>query len=121
MFHSQNFLAQERHLHKSHPPDSDGYFRALREALGRHLSQFSDEMVSDTFDFAIARGTDTAEAIQLMADIIDLLWMQYDDQNDPFVIQDWEYVRELINENATELDMDLVQYVMERVVDHGAI
>jgi hypothetical protein len=121
MFRSQNFLAQEQHLHKNHEPGSEAYLTALQDILKRHLSRFSDELVADVFDYATGRGGDTAQSARLIADIIDLLWMQYDDRNDPFSLQDWEYVRDLINENALDLDMDLVQYVMERVVDHNAI
>ncbi len=121
MFRSQNFLAQEQHLHKIHEPGSDGYLTALREILARHLSRFSDELVADIFDYAVGRKSETSESARLIADIIDLLWMEYDDHNDPFSLPEWEYVRDLINENALDLDMDLVQYVMERVVEHNAI
>lgn len=121
MFRSQNFLAQEQHLHKTHEPGSEEYLTDLREILQRHLSRFSDELVADVFEYAFSRGDDTSHSVRLIADIIDLLWMQYDDHNDPFSLQEWEYVRDLINENALELDMELVQYVMERVVEHNAI
>lgn len=121
MFRSQNFLAQEQHLQKTHPPDSEEYFAALAELITRHLRSFPESMTSDIMDYAIANSDDTESAVRLIADVIDLLWMQYDDHNDPFTHPQWEYIRDVTNEYALDLDMPLVQYIMERVVDHGAI
>lgn len=121
MFHSQNFLAQERHLHKTYTPNTEEYFTALREIMDRHLRQFPESLVTDLLDHAVANSEDAEQLVTRIADTIDLLWMQYDDQNDPFTQNDWHFVRELVDAYAVELEMPLVQYIMERVVEHDAL
>lgn len=121
MFRSQNFLTQEQHLHKTLSPESEEYLPALREIMDRHLRQFPESMVSDILDNALAVSADTERAVTRIADTIDLLWMQYDDQNDPFTSEDWQYIRDVVDAYAVELDMPLIQYIMERVVAHNAL
>ncbi len=53
--------------------------------------------------------------------MVDLFWMQYDDEADPLSREDWSVLRDLIDEHAQELELSLVQYVMERVVSHKAL
>lgn len=121
MFRSQNFLAQEQHLQKTHTLESDEYFTALRGLMGRHLNRLPETMVTDILDFAVERGEDAEDTVRLVADLIDLFWMQYDDRADPFTPEEWRYVRDLVDAYALELEMPLVQYIMERVVEHGEI
>jgi len=121
MFRSQNFLAQEQHLHKKVSPGTDEYLNALRSLMLRQLSQFPESLVVDIMDYAVANNEENGEAIRVIAEMIDLLWMQYDDRADPLGPTDWEFLRDTIDAYALELNMDLVQYVMERVVDHHAL
>lgn len=58
---------------------------------------------------------------QTLADIVDLLWMQYDDAADPLETEEWRLLRDLVDQYAAELDMPLIEYVMTRVVDHRAL
>ena len=39
----------------------------------------------------------------------------------PFAKADWEDIREAVVLEEEELDMDLLEYVMALVVDHGAL
>lgn len=69
----------------------------------------------------VPRFDDRDALVQRLADLVDLLWMEYDGDADPLERQDWEVVRDVVDEYAPELEMDLVQYVMERVVEHRAL
>ncbi|MFP4151939.1 MAG: hypothetical protein ACLFSV_03795 [Alkalispirochaeta sp.] len=121
MFRSQNFLAQEQHLHKKVSPGSEEYLNALRSLMLRQLSQFPEALVVDIMDYAVTNNEENSEAVRVIAEMIDLFWMQYDDRADPLGGTDWEFLRDTIDAYALDLDMNLVQYVMERVVDHHAL
>ena len=121
MFRSQNFLAQEKRVHKDVQRGTDEYRSAVLSLVARHLNQLPEEMANEVFDYAFQKDSEAGTPATTIADMIDLLWMQYDDQNDPLDENDWRFIRDLTDQFAIELEMTLVQYIMERVVDHKAI
>ena len=62
---------------------------------------------------------DSERAAEWAATLAGILYGDYD--GGPFSREDWEELRDLISENAGDLDMGLVTYAMTLVVDHGAI
>ena len=87
----------------------------------RHAPDLPNGMASEVFLHAVQSDRPPEELPQHLADMVDLLWMQYDDEADPLQQDDWLVLRDLVDENAVELDLALVQYIMERVVSHHAI
>ncbi|TVR72094.1 MAG: hypothetical protein EA427_03620 [Spirochaetaceae bacterium] len=115
MYRSSSFIKQ---CHRLDSPD-----RALEELFLRHLPRLPRGIGLELYRHATQsdRGTDRDQLHQLLADMVDLLWMEYDDEANPLTREDWEVLRDLIDEHAQELDLNLVQYVMERVVSNRAL
>lgn len=121
MFHSQNFLTKGRRIAHD-PPDHGGtHVKDLETLFLRHLPGLPEGFGGAVFAYVMDSDREAAEKQQLLADLLDLTWMQYDDQADPLSREDWSFLRDLIDEYAPELELDLVQYVMERVVSHHAL
>lgn len=93
----------------------------VEELFLRHAPALPGGMAAAVFTHAVETGEATEDLPQRLADLVDLLWMQYDDEADPLRREDWVVLRDLVDENAAELDLPLVQYIMERVVSHHAI
>jgi hypothetical protein len=58
------------------------------------------------------------DTAQLLAPVIELLGLNYDDEGDPLDSDSWSRLGGIVSDYAHELDMDLVNYVMQRVVEH---
>jgi len=58
---------------------------------------------------------------EILCDFCDLLLLDYDELSDPLTQEDWEFISDVISEYSTVLDMELVEYVMMRVVEHKAL
>ena len=54
-----------------------------------------------------------------LADMVDLFQMDYDESFDRLEQEDWAYLKELVNSWAMDMDMDIVTYIMQLVVDAG--
>lgn len=118
MYRSSNFLKQSRRLSRAGSTD-----QALEELFQKSLPQLPRGIGLEIYAHATQgeRGHDPDQLHQLLADMVDLLWMQYDDEANPLTREDWELIRDLIDEHAQDLELTLVQYVMERVVSNHAL
>ena len=121
MFHSQRFIAQEDRLRKKIALESDRYISELEQLFQNSAPHLPPGLMSDLFVHGTqSRGTPD-ERRQTLGDLLDLLWLQYDDAADPLDGNDWSTIRDVVDQYAMDLDMSLVQYVMERVMSHNAI
>ncbi|HUX52093.1 MAG TPA: hypothetical protein VMW73_14970 [Spirochaetia bacterium] len=129
MFASERF---RRHVNKIRKefrtsPESE-MVSQIRRGFDFCLTSIPAVMRDDIFEYLVGRFadrktryTDILQYTDYMGDFIDLLNLDYDEHQDPILTDDWDYVRELMNEFAGDLDMDLVNYVMELVVRKGHI
>jgi hypothetical protein len=52
---------------------------------------------------------------------IDLFWMDYSDAGRPLGTADWSFLREEVSVSAGDLDLDILTYIMQQILEHGAI
>ncbi|MEX2443156.1 MAG: hypothetical protein WD492_06115 [Alkalispirochaeta sp.] len=121
MFHSRSFIAQAQKIRKHAAGDTTTFARDLEQRFAKQLSHLPAEAAAELFSHCTTTRTDGDEQVQVLGDVLDLLHQQYDDEADPLLPEDWVLLREIIDQHAGELDMDLIQYVMERVVSHRAL
>jgi len=85
------------------------YFRALpQETLAALFATFVEK-----------RRADPERAMTWLSGVGSLLLMDYD--GTPFDRGEWEEIREAVNLDSGEMDLDLLSYVMTEIVEHGAI
>ena len=121
MFHSRSFITHVSKLKKHTGGDEASFVRALEEQFTRQLSHLPADLTADMFGHCTTTRTSADEQIQVLADMLDLMHQQYDDDADPLTVEDWQALRDIIDQYALDLQMELVQYVMERVVSHRAL
>lgn len=121
MFHSRGFTARATRLQKDHRDNPDGFTSALEDLFVASVRQVPEQMARDLAAHGSASRPEQDDRLQLLADMVDLLHQQYDEQADPLTTEDWAVLRDVVDEHAVDLDMELVQYVMERVVSHHAL
>lgn len=124
MYRSSTFLKHSRRLPRATESDlQDPANQALEELFLRHLPKLPRGIGLEILSHAIQgeHDRDRDQLYQFLADMVDLFWMEYDDEANPLTREDWEVLRDIIDEYAQELDLTLVQYVMERVVSNNAL
>jgi hypothetical protein len=121
MFHSSTFITQCRRLPETAFLADNPDLHQAEALFLRHAPNLPGGIASEVFVHAVQSDRSPEELPQYLADLVDLLWMQYDDDADPLHQDDWTFLRDLVDENAVDLDLTLVQYVMERVVSHHAL
>lgn len=124
---------------------SERYYRSIDKIGSRSAGlSVTVQAVEDAFDAAIgkvpdelARGiflhfldsynksgqpeSEFVTAAYRLGAFIDLFWMEYDDSEDTLTEDDWEFLRESVNEAAGDLDLKLLTYVMQKIVEKGKI
>lgn len=91
----------------------------LKELFIKSLGQ-PEDLALDLFDFVLdGKDLEDSNVIRL-SDLVDLFQMNYDDSFNNLAKDDWVYLKDLVNGWALEMDMDIVTYVMQNVVDAGA-
>ena len=91
----------------------------LQELFIKSLGQ-PEDMALDLFEHVLD-GQDLEDThVVRLSDLVDLLQMNYDEGFNRLGIDDWKYLKDLVNGWAMEMDMDIVTYVMQNVVDAGA-
>jgi hypothetical protein len=52
---------------------------------------------------------------------IDLFWMDYGGSEYPLDAADWKFLREEVSASAGDLDLDILTYIMQQILEHGQI
>ena len=93
---------------------------ALRGFFYRSFPKVGEEAISSLFAAYLERRRIAPEAASAwLSGVGSVLMMDYD--GTPFAKSDWKDIHEAIVLEEEELDMDLLEYVMALVVDHGAL
>ena len=116
MYTSDRFQKEFRRLRKSVSPEA--FPKELEGRFHRFLPGLPPELTQELFSHCYERWERGAGDL-IFGDILDLMHQHYDEENDPLSPEDWEAVREIVSTYAVDLDMHLVTYVMQRVVERG--
>jgi hypothetical protein len=93
---------------------------ALRSSFFRSFPRVGEEAKSALFAAYLERRLSSAEsAMTWLAGVGSVLMMDYD--GTPFGKADWEDIRESIVLEEASLDIELLEYVLSLVLDHGAL
>ena len=93
---------------------------AMRSFFQRSFPRIGGETTAALFATYLERRRSSPETATLwLAGVGSILMMDYD--GTPFDKADWEEIREAVVLEEEEIDMDLLEYVMSLVVDHGAL
>ncbi len=93
---------------------------SLRAFFLRSFPAVSDEAKAALFAvFLEKRRSDPEAATAWLAGAGSVLLMDYDGTT--FSREDWADIREAVTLDAERIDMDLLEYVMTLVLDHGAL
>ena len=57
----------------------------------------------------------------ILPECCDVILMEYDTEAAILKTDDWSFFSDVVNEYATQLDMELVQYIMRFVVENDAL
>ena len=82
------------------------------------------DIVYHMFDSYAREGSEPdtlLEAGEKLGRIVELFEMDYDAFEDDLADLDWIAVRDVVDEAAQELDVELIQYIMQRIVRRGLI
>jgi hypothetical protein len=93
---------------------------ALRSFFFRSFPKVGEEAKSALFASYLERRRASAEkAASWLSGVGSLLLLDYD--GTPFTKADWEDIREAIVLEEDAIDIELLEYVMSLVLDHGAL
>ncbi|MDC7239792.1 MAG: hypothetical protein PQJ50_05465, partial [Spirochaetales bacterium] len=114
------FERSSKHLRKKYNyKNSPELTDEIMELFERYMDQ-PEDLSRDVFDFVLdGRELGDDEIIKL-SDMVDLFRMDYNSDFNRLGLEDWRYLKDLVNNWALDMDMDIVTYVMQRVVDAGA-
>ncbi len=76
-----------------------------------------DELFAYAWDLMVSGERDE----EVLGTLVDLVWEDYDDRNDPLESDDWLFLGDLIDAYAADMDVPRIQYIMERIVARGLL
>ena len=91
----------------------------LKVLFSENLGQPGD-LALDVWDYVLDCGDLEDSHILRLSDMVDLFQMDYDDRFNSLSRDDWKYLKDLVNGWAAEMNMDIVSYIMQRIMDRGA-
>ena len=92
----------------------------VRDFFYRSFPRVGEETLAALFAaYAERRRSSPPEGADWLAGVASILLLDYDGY--PFERSDWEEIREAIALEEESLDMELLEYAMSLVLDHGAI
>jgi hypothetical protein len=124
MFQSRAFQKRLRKIDAS--ADTDRFIGDVQAAFASTLAFLPEPMQAELFDYFAGKyraveDRYTVDDALFLGEVVDLFTGEYDEESDPLDDEDWDFVKDVIDENALELDMETMNYVMKLVVDKGAL
>ncbi|MDR1317367.1 MAG: hypothetical protein LBK13_10900 [Spirochaetales bacterium] len=105
-----------------------GTVEAVRGAFVQAAGKVPEELLKalflhflDTFNQSGKAETSFVQEAYSLGRYIDLFWMDYSSPSDPFSLEDWQFLRDEVSASAGELDLDILQYIMQQILEHGAM
>jgi hypothetical protein len=93
---------------------------AIRDFFYRSFPKVGEETMAALFSsYEERRRASVEKATAWLAGVGSILMMDYD--GTPFERADWVELREAVALEEEELDIELLEYVMSLVLDHGAL
>ncbi|ADK79618.1 hypothetical protein [Sediminispirochaeta smaragdinae] len=117
---------QVRKLEKERDIDPAVKMVRLRELFSRCARTVPSELLEEFFlrlTETTGRSGDDGEErfFDRLYGAADLFVLDYDDREDPLLLEDWKLIGELVSDYGSDIDDESLTYVMSRVVDHGAL
>ena len=121
-----------RHLDKMKNLSSSLTFRnavrevqsAFEEAMGNVPDQLPEAIYLyflDSFNQAELPEEKFVEYSYRLGPYIDIFWRRYDEKEDPLSEEEWVFLKEAVSDAAGEMDLDLLTYIMQIILDKGLI
>lgn len=81
--------------------------------------RFADEgLASELFHkFVTYSEREFKEAVYNLVNVFELFEENYDIENDPLNSEEWNYLKLIINDGSDELDLELIKYIMQVMLD----
>ncbi|MDC7221821.1 MAG: hypothetical protein PQJ59_17955 [Spirochaetales bacterium] len=117
---NNEFIRQYKRISKTCQGDFTGKEGELREVLTRLLGGFPSEMAREGADYFLP-GNSVEEEVQKGADLLDLHNEELEGDKAYFTAEDWNFLKELINAYAEDLDMEWVAYAMQFLLDRDLL
>jgi 5'-deoxynucleotidase YfbR-like HD superfamily hydrolase len=117
---NNEFLRQYKRVSKKHSGELSKMIPDLKELFSSLLKDFPSDMVFDLIEKFI-KDDSSENDIQRAADIIDLYNEELDGENSDLSLEDWFYLKELVNSYAEDLDIEWVAYVMQLLLDKNIL
>ncbi|MFQ3620559.1 MAG: hypothetical protein SNJ78_06395 [Spirochaetales bacterium] len=98
--------------------------RAFEEAMGHVPSTLVEAIFLrflDSFNQSSLPEQSFIEYSYRLGPYIDVFWKRYDPTEDPISKEEWVFLKEAVSESAGDLDLGLLTYVMQILMDKGLI
>ncbi|GEM_PF-905205 len=126
---AERFYRQLDKLQQANPPVSfrtavREVQRAFEEAMGNVPESLTEAIYLhflDSFNHAELPEEKFVTYSYRLGPYIDVFWKRYDEKEDPIPREDWIFLKEVVNEAAGDLDLKLLTYIMQLIMDKGLI
>lgn len=98
--------------------------RAFEEAMGSVPETLTEAIYLhflDSFNHAELPEEAFVEYSYRLGPYIDVFWKRYDEKEDPIPPEEWLFLKEAVSEAAGEMDLKLLTYIMQLIMDKGLI
>ena len=116
----------DRIWRKSHQSPPDKMIAEMRETFLASLDFLPDAVTHGLFNYCVQhfyanrnRYGSFHEVAEHMGNIVDLFNREYDERADPLGEDEWRAVQKLVSENAGEIELEVLEYVMKQIVSAG--
>ena len=69
------------------------------------------------YKFVLESQRDFKDALYNLVNVFELFEENYDLENDPLSEEEWDYIKLLVNESSDDLNIDLIKYIMQVILD----
>ncbi|RKX78642.1 MAG: hypothetical protein DRP87_05600 [Spirochaetes bacterium] len=93
----------------------------VRKQFFKTLGELPETMKYDLFLFYRYFCSDLNSLTEKLSALIDIFNMEYDEGLDKLEKEEWIFLKDVVSENALEIDDKTLMYVMKLVVEKGGV
>lgn len=107
---------------KNHDKSIDSFKADFLPVFVECFRYANEETANELFHkFVTYSEREFKNAVYNLVNVFELFEENYDIENDPLNNEEWNYLKLIINDGSDELDLELIQYIMQVMLDLNRI
>lgn len=102
----------------NHDKDLEQFKHEFKPIFVDCMRDLPEDIADEIFNkFVVYSNRDFKDGLYNLINVFELFEENYDTENDPFFEEEWNYLKLIVNDCSDDIDMEVIKYIMQVMLD----